>query len=95
MNKIWRWVSFKQSLTGLNSVFLFSYTSCHSKFTELSLPYYLSMVGGRIIGCIPFPKGISTMWNANSLVEDLNSVAMSISYDGNQLPVCKQKINIK
>ena len=30
---------------------------------EPSLSYYLPIAGGRIIGFIPFPKGISAMWN--------------------------------
>ena len=40
---------------------------------EPSLSYYLPIAGGRIIGFTPFPKGISAMWNAISLVQDLNS----------------------
>ena len=47
---------FKRSLTGLNSEFSFSYTSCHTKAEEPSLPYYLRITGGRIIGFIPFPR---------------------------------------
>ena len=47
---------FKRSLTGLNSEFSFSYTSCLTKAEEPSLPYYLSIAGGRIIGFIPFPR---------------------------------------
>ena len=57
---------FKLSLTGLNSEFPF----CLTKAEELSLPYYLHIAGGRIIGFMTFPKG---MWNAISLVQDLNS----------------------
>ena len=45
---------FKRSLTGLNSEFSFSYTSCLTKAEEPSLPYYLPIAGGRIIGFIPF-----------------------------------------
>ena len=41
---------FKRSLTGLNSKFSFSKICC------LSLPYYLPIAGGRIIGFIPFPR---------------------------------------
>ena len=44
---------FKRSLTGLNSEFSF-YTSCLTKAEESSLPYYLPIAGGRIIGFIPF-----------------------------------------
>ena len=45
----------KWSLTGLNSEFSFSLTSCLTKAEEPSLPYYLPVAGGRIIGFIPFP----------------------------------------
>ena len=47
---------FKQSLTGLNSEFFFSETSCLTKAEEPTLPYYLPIAGGRIIGFIPFPR---------------------------------------
>ena len=45
-----------------------SETSWLTKTEEPSLPYYLPIARGRIIGFIPFPKGISAMWNAVSLV---------------------------
>ena len=47
---------FKWSLTGLNSEFSFSYTSCLTKAEEPSPPYYLPIAGGRMIGFIPFPR---------------------------------------
>ena len=47
---------FKRSLTGLNSEFSFSQTSCLTKAEEPSLPYYLPIAGGRIIGFISFPR---------------------------------------
>ncbi len=47
---------FKRSFTGLNSEFSFSLTSCLTKAEEPSLPYYLPIAGGRIIGFIPFPR---------------------------------------
>ena len=62
---------FKQSLTGLNSEFSFSYTSCLTKAEEFCLPYYLPIAGGKIIGFIPF-LWVLSMWNAISLVKDLN-----------------------
>ena len=46
----------KRSLTGLNSEFSFSLTSCLTKAEEPSLPYYLPIARGRIIGFIPFPR---------------------------------------
>ena len=47
---------FKRSLTGLNLEFSFSYTSCLTKAEEISLPYYLPIAGGRIIGFKLFPR---------------------------------------
>ena len=47
---------FKWSLTGLNSEFSFSSTSCLPKAEEHSLPYYLPIAGVRIFGFIPFPR---------------------------------------
>ena len=47
---------FKRSLTGLNSEFSFSETSCLTKAEEHSLSYYLPIAGGRIFGFIPFPR---------------------------------------
>ena len=53
-------------LTGLDSELSFSKTSCLTKAEEPNLSYYLPIAGGRIIGFLPFPKGISAMWNAIS-----------------------------
>ena len=47
---------FKRSVSGLNSEFCFSWTSCHTKVEELSLPYYLQISSRRIIGFMPFPR---------------------------------------
>ena len=56
--RIWHKVIFKRSLTGLNSEFSFSQTSCLTEAEEPSLPYYLPIAGGRIIGFIPFPSAL-------------------------------------
>ena len=74
---------FKRSLTGLNSEFSFSLTSCLTKAEELSLPYYLPIAGGRIIGFIPFPRVLvlCEMQSASSRI--WTRVAVSISYDEN------------
>ena len=40
---------------------------------EPSLSYYLPIAGGKNNWIHTFPKGISAMWNAISLVQDLNS----------------------
>ena len=47
---------FKRSLTGLNSEFSISKTSCLTKAEEPGLPYYLPIAGGRMIGFIPFQR---------------------------------------
>ena len=47
---------FKRSLTGLNSEFSFSWTSCLTKAEEPSQPYYLPIAGRKIPGFIPFPR---------------------------------------
>ena len=61
----------KQSITGLSSEFSFSLTSCLTKAEELSLPNYFPWRENNWIHT--FPKGISAMWNAISLIQDLNS----------------------
>ena len=74
---------FKRSLTGLNSEFSFSYTSCLTKAEEISLPYYLPIAGGRIIGFIPFP-GVLVLCEMQSVSSRIwTRVAVSISYDDN------------
>ena len=74
---------FKQSLTGLNSEFSFSLTSCLTKAEEPSRPYYLPIAGGRIIGFIPFPR-VLVLCEMQSVSSRIwTRVAMSISCDDN------------
>ena len=74
---------FKRSLTGLYSEFSFSKTSCPTKAEEPSLPYYLPIVGGRIIGFIPFP-GVLVLCEMQSVSTRIwTRVAVSSSYDDN------------
>ena len=74
---------FKRSLTGLNTEFSFSKSSCLTKAEEPSLPYYLPIAGGRIIGFIPFPRVLvpCKMQSVSSRI--WTRVAVSISYDDN------------
>ena len=74
---------FKWSLTGLNSEFSFSKTSCLTKAEEPSLSYYLPIAGGRIIGFIPFRRvlALCEMQSVSSRI--WTHVAVSISYDDN------------
>ena len=74
---------FKRSLTGLNSEFSLSYNNYPPQAEKPSLPYYLPIARGRINWIQTFPKGISAMWNTISLIQDLNSCPVSISYDDN------------
>ena len=52
---------FKRSLTGLNSEFSFSQTSCLTKAEEPSLPYYFTHSWRENNWIHSFPKGISAM----------------------------------
>ena len=74
---------FKQSLIGLNSEFSFSLTSCLTKAEEASLPYYLPIFGGRIIGFIPFPRVLVLCEMQLAWSNIWTRVALSISYDDN------------
>ena len=74
---------FKRSLTGLNSEFSFSYTSCLTKAEEPSLSYYLPIAGGRIIGFIPSPR-VLVLCEMQSVSSRIwTRVAVFISYDDN------------
>ena len=82
---------FKRSFTGLISEFSFSETSCLTKAEEPSLPYYLPIAGGRIIGFIPFPRGLvqCEMQSVSSRI--WTHVAVFISYDVNHYTTCVQE----
>ena len=74
---------FKWSLTGLNSEFSFSETSCLTKAEEPSLSYYLPIAGRRIIGFIHFPR-VLVLCEMQSVSSRIwIRVAVSISYDDN------------
>ena len=73
----------KRSLTGLNSEFSFSETSCLTKAEEISLPYYLPIAEGRIIGFIPFPRVLVLCEMQSVRSRIWTRVAVSISCDDN------------
>ena len=81
---MWHKVNFlKRSLTGLKSEFSFSKTSCLTKAEEPSLPYYLPVAGGRIIGFIPSPR-VLVLCEMQSVSSRIwTRIAVSISYDVN------------
>ena len=57
--------------------------SCLTEVEETSLPYYLPIAGGRIIGFIPFP-GVLVLCEMQSVSSMIwTRVAVSISYDDN------------
>ena len=71
---------FFSGVTGLNSVFSFSWTSCLYKAEET---VYLPLDGGRIIVFIPFPK-VLVLCEMQSVSSRIwTRVAVSISYDNN------------
>ena len=85
---------FKRSLTGLNSEFSFSSTSCLTKAEEPSLPYYLHIAGGRIIGLIPFPR-VLVLCEMQSVSSKIwTRVAVSISYDDNYYTTGTNSVSI-
>ena len=71
VNKIWHWVNFLRRVRQVWKIF-FSCTASLTEARKTSLPYYLPIAGGRIVGFMPFPRAVSVKWNANSLVLDLN-----------------------
>ena len=79
---------FKQGLTGLNSEFSFSYTSCLAKAEEHSQPYYLPIAGGRITVFIPFPTVLVLCEMQSVSSRNGTRVAVSISYDDNYYITC-------
>ena len=85
--RIWQMSIFKRSLTGLNSEFSFSKTSCLNKAEEISLSYYLPIAGGRIIGFIPFPR-VLVLCEMQSVSSRIwTRVAVFISYDDNHYTI--------
>ena len=68
--------NFKRSLTGLNSEFSFSKTSCFTKAEEHSLPW-------RIIGVMPFPRVLVVCEMQSVSPRIWTRVTVSISYDDN------------
>ena len=62
---------FKWSLTGLNSEFSFSLISCYTKVRgQSALLFTHSLRENSWMNT--FPKDISTIWNTNSFIQDLN-----------------------
>ena len=74
---------FKRILTGFNSEFSFSKTSCLTKAEEPSLSYYLPIAGGRIIGFRPSPRVLVLCEMQSVRSRIWTRVAVSISCDDN------------
>ena len=82
-DRIWHKVNFKRSLTSLKSEFSSSQTSCLTKAEKPSLPYYLPIAGGRIIGFIRLPRVLVLCEMQLAWSRIWTRVAVSISYDDN------------
>ena len=74
---------FKRSLTGFNSEFSFSWTSCLTKAEVPNLSYYLPIAGGRIIGFIPFPRVLVLCEMQSASSRFWTRIVVSNSYDDN------------
>ena len=61
--------------------FSFSQTGCPTKAKEPSLPEYLPLAGGRIIGFMTLPRVLCKMKSTSSMI--WTHVAESISHDDN------------
>ena len=61
-------------------MFSFSKTSCHTKVRESSLPDYLSMAGGRIVGFIPFTRVLLLCEMQTTIVQNLKLVCCVCIY---------------
>ena len=75
--------SFKRSLTGLNSKFSFSLTSCHTKVKKPSFLCYLYIAGVRIFECIPSSRELVFGEMQTSSFRNWTRFTMSISYNNN------------
>ena len=74
---------FKRCLTGLNSEFFLLLDLLPHQGWRTSLPYYLPIAGGRLIGFIPFPR-VLVLCEMQSVSSSIwTRVAVSISYDDN------------
>ena len=77
---------FKQSLTSLNSDFSFSKTSFFTKAEEPSLPFYLPIAEGRIIGFKPFPR-VLVLCEISSFLMNCH-ICLSLSFVGFLFCLC-------
>ena len=85
---------FKRSFTGLSSEFSFFETSCLTKAEEPSLPYYLPVAGGRIIGFIPFPWVLVQCEMKSVSSRIWTRIVVSNSYDDNHYITGTSKISL-
>ena len=68
----------------MNSEFYSSQTGCHTKVTEHSLSYYLSIAGGGAFELIPFPKILALFEMQTSSSRIWIQVVWFISYYDNR-----------
>ena len=70
-------------------------TTTLTKNEEPSLPYYLLLAGGRIIGFIPFPRVLVLCEMQSATSRIWTCVTVSISYDDNHYTMGSSYKNIK
>ena len=82
-NRMQHKVTFKRNLTGLNSEFSIAKTGYHTRVKEPSLPHFLWIAGGKIVGCIPSP-GVLVLWEMQMALSSIwTRITISISYNVN------------
>ena len=74
---------FKWNLSGVTTEFPLSLTGYPTKAEETSLPHYLPIAWGRIIGFIPFQRVSVLCEMQSALSKILTHVAVSTSHDSN------------
>ena len=80
----------KITITAIQIIYIYTNVStragCNTRSTkakENSLPYYLPIAGGRIIGFIPFPRVLVLCGMQSTSSNIWTSIAVSISYNDN------------
>ena len=77
----WRSRSLSRSTIGFIFEFFFSWTCCHTKVLEPSLPYCLLILRGRTNGFIPYPRVLKLYKIKTASFRIWTQVAGSTPYD--------------
>ena len=77
---------------GLNSKFTFFKTCCCTQVKEVSLPYYLAIIGGRTEMFMPFPREFVQSKTQTISSWICTGVAASLSFNNNHYTMCTVKV---